>query len=269
MNEENTYILGTNNNELSRLKLQHKVWLSEAKYGWGLAEFKSDQSILALGCGPGYSTEELARIVGKSVRVIGVDKSNAFIAHLIQIQQSTLLPIEPYLSDFNSLSLDDDSLDGMYCRWALAWVSNPKEILAKVRDALKPGGRMVIQEYYQLSTFKTHPERPALKKAINATLNSFNESEFNINIGSCLPEYIEALGMKINHLRLIPKLATPGSLVWEWPKSFYQNYFPRLVSMGYLDNQDVDGAMEDLQELATISYATLCCPLVIEVIAEK
>ena len=42
MNEENTYILGTNNNELSRLKLQHKVWLSEAKYGWGLAEVKSD-----------------------------------------------------------------------------------------------------------------------------------------------------------------------------------------------------------------------------------
>jgi SAM-dependent methyltransferase len=157
----------------------------------------------------------------------------------------------------------------MYCRWALAWVSNPKEILAKVRDALRPGGRMVIQEYYQVSTFKTNPERPALRKAINAALKSFNESEFKINMGGYLPEYLEALGMRINHLRLIPKLATPGSMTWEWPKTFFHNYFLRLVAMGYLDNHDVEDAIEDLQGLEMLSYATLCCPLVIEVVAEK
>ena len=128
---------------------------------------------------------------------------------------------------------------------------------------------MVIQEYYQVSTFKTNPERPALRKAINAALKSFNESEFKINMGGNLPEYLEALGMRINHLRLIPKLATPGSMTWEWPKTFFHNYFPRLVSMGYLDNRDVDDAIEDLQELEKLSYATLCCPLVIEVVAEK
>jgi len=269
MTEKNAYILGTDKDELSRLELQHKVWLSEAKYGWDLAGFKSAQKILDLGCGPGYCTEELARIVGKMGRVIGVDKSESFIAHLSQIQQSTKLSIEPCLADFSSLVLDKDSLDGMYCRWALAWVSNPKEILAKVRDALKPGGRMVIQEYYQVSTFKTNPERPSLRKAIDSILNSFNESDFKIDMGGNLPEYIEALGMRINHLRLIPKLAIPGSIAWEWPKTFFHNYFPRLESMGYLNNQDVEDAIEDLQELELLSYSTLCCPLVIEVVAEK
>ena len=269
MIEENEYILGTDEDELTRLELQHKVWLSEAKYGWDLAGFKSGQKILDLGCGPGYCAEELARIVGKMGRVIGVDKSNTFIAHLNQIQQSTKLSIEPYLADFDSLSLDGDSLDGMYCRWALAWVSNPKEILSKVRDALKPGGRMVIQEYYNWSTHQTKPERPALKKAINTALKSFNDSEFEINVGSYLPEFIEALGMRINHLRLIPKLATPGSMTWEWPKTFYHNYFLRLVGMGYLDNQDVEDAIKDLQQLEKLSYATLCCPLMVEVIVEK
>ena len=128
---------------------------------------------------------------------------------------------------------------------------------------------MVIQEYYQVSTFKTNPERPALRKAINAALKSFNESEFKINMGGYLPEYLEALGMRINHLRLISKLATPGSMTWEWPKTFFHNYFLRLVAMGYLDNHDVDDAIEDLQGLEMLSYATLCCPLVIEVVAEK
>ena len=39
--------------------------------------------------------------------------------------------------------------------------------------------------------------------------------------------------------------------------------------MGYLDNRDVDDAIEDLQELEMLSYATLCCPLMVEVIIEK
>tara|TARA_Y100000590_G_scaffold440536_2_gene566043 strand:- start:2695 stop:3504 length:810 start_codon:yes stop_codon:yes gene_type:complete len=269
MTENNEYILGTNKDELSRLELQHKVWLSEAKYGWDLAEFTKGQNILDLGCGPGYCTEELARIVGKKGRVIGVDKSNSFISHLNQIRESSKLSIKPYLVDFNSLILDNNSLDGVYCRWALAWTSNPKEILSNVKNALKPGGRIVIQEYYQVSTLKTNPERPSLRKAIKSVLNSFHDSDFKIDMGSFLPEYFVKLGMKINHLRLISKLATPGSIDWEWPKSFFYNYFPRLVSMGYLNNQDIEYAIEDLKELELLSYSTLCCPLVIEVIAEK
>ena len=78
MNEESVYILGTDKEELIRLELQHKVWSSEAKRGWDLAGFKTGQTILDLGCGPGYCTEELALIVGKTGKVIGVDRSDTF-----------------------------------------------------------------------------------------------------------------------------------------------------------------------------------------------
>ena len=111
MIEENAYILGTDEEELIRLKVQHKVWLSEAKHGWGLAEFKTGQTILDLGCGPGYCTEELAHIVGKTGKVIGVDRSDAFIAYLNQIKKLTHLSIEPCLADFDTLSLNPESLD--------------------------------------------------------------------------------------------------------------------------------------------------------------
>ena len=157
----------------------------------------------------------------------------------------------------------------MYCRWALAWITNPKEILTKIKDALKPNGKMVIHEYYNYATHVTKPEKPALKKAIAAALKSFKDSDFEIDVGSFLPQYFEELGMKIINIRLMPKLGTPGSMTWEWPKTFFHNYFLRLVAMGYLDNHDVEDAIEDLQGLEMLSYATLCCPLVIEVVAEK
>ena len=35
------YILGADDKELNRLRLQHEVWLSEAKHGWTVANFKA------------------------------------------------------------------------------------------------------------------------------------------------------------------------------------------------------------------------------------
>ena len=269
LSEVNEYILGTDKEELIRLELQHKVWSSEAKRGWDLAQFRSGQTILDLGCGPGYCVRELAHIVGENGKVIGVDRSNTFINHLDQIKESTQLPIETILDDFDFLSLESESLDAMYCRWALGWISNPKEILNKIKYALKPKGRMVIQEYFNWSLHHTNPERPALKKAIDAALKSFKDSEFEIDIGSYLHQYFDEIDMKVIHARLISKLGTPGSLTWEWPKTFYYSYFPRLVKMGYINNQDYENAKKDILELENIPYATLCCPLVVEVIAEK
>mgnify|MGYP003304962820 FL=1 len=134
---------------------------------------------------------------------------------------------------------------------------------------MKPKGKIVTHEYFNFSTHQTNPERPALKKAIAAALKSFQESNFEINVGSYLPQYFEELGMKVINIRLMPKLGTPGSMVWEWPKTWYQSYFPRLESMGYLNNKDVENGIRDILELEKLPYATLCCPLMVEVIAEK
>ena len=57
------YILGADDEELNRLHLQHEVWLSEAKHGWTLANFKAGQTILDLGSGPGYCSVELSKII--------------------------------------------------------------------------------------------------------------------------------------------------------------------------------------------------------------
>jgi hypothetical protein len=56
---------------------------------------------------------------------------------------------------------------------------------------------------------------------------------------------------------------------WEWPKTWYHSYFPRLVTMGYLNTQDVKNAIRDLGSLEKLSYTTLSCPMMVEVIAEK
>ena len=269
MKEDNAYILGTDTEELHRLGVQHQVWAEEAQKGWRLAKFNAGQTLLDLGCGPGFCAEELAYITGSSGKVIGVDRSEVYIAQLKQVTGLHRLNIEAICADFDEMQLQPNSLDGMYCRWALAWLSNPKEILQKVYNALKPGGKMVIHEYYDWSTHQTEPRRPGLAKAIAAALKSFKDSEGEIDIGRELPRILGALGMKIDNLRLMSKLATPEQLTWQWPETFYKSYYPRLVAAGYLTEADLNNALGDLEELKHTPGATLCCPLMVEIIATK
>lgn len=269
MKESNAYILGTDAQELHRLGVQHQVWASEAQRGWELAGFRAGQTLLDLGCGPGFCTKELAFMVGETGRVIGVDKSGSYIEFLKQTAQQFHLNIDAIEADFNDMNIADNSLDGMYCRWALAWLPNPVEVLQKVYKSLKPGGTMVIHEYYDWSTHQTEPDYPPLTKAIKMALKSFKDSQGEIDIGRELPVILRNIGMEVTGVRLMSKLAQPDNLTWQWPKTFYYSYFPRIMEMGYLTQSEVDDALQHMEELEKNASATLCCPMMVEVIARK
>ena len=269
MAEKHAYILGTDQQELYRLGLQHEVWAEEAQTGWRLAGFKGEQTFLDLGCGPGYCTTELAFLAGAKGKVIGIDKSEGYIAHLERVTEIYGLNIEPIHSDFDQMDLEANSLDGMYCRWALAWLPNPLQVLQKVYDALRPGGRMVIHEYYDWSTLQTEPHRPGLMRAIKMALKSFKDSEGEIDIGRELPAALIKMGMKIVNTRPMSKIATPDNVIWQWPKTFFYSYFPRLVPAGYLTEKEVDVALQEMEALEKTPGASICTPLMYEVIAEK
>lgn len=267
--EQNAYILGTESAELHRLGLQHQVWASEAHKGWRIAGFKVGQTILDLGCGPGFCTKELGYVVGPTGKVIGVDKSEAYIAFLKTIAQKYNLPIETQFADFSQMALEENSLDGVYCRWAMAWIPNVEEVLTKVYKALKPGAKVVFHEYYDWSLLQTSPEYPNLKKAIKQSLQTFYDSEGTINIGKLLPGMFESLGMKVVSQRPMNKLATPSTFDWQWPRTFFQLYFPKVAEAGYLTFEEVRSALEELEILGANPNATILTPHMVEVIAQK
>jgi SAM-dependent methyltransferase len=269
MAEQNAYILGTDPEELFRLGVQHQVWASEAQKGWSNAGFTAGQTILDLGCGPGFCTKELAFITGKSGKVIGVDKSENYIAFVESIRKKYALNIEALQVDFNEMKLDKESLDGAYCRWAMAWISNPKEILEKVYHALKPGGRFVIHEYFDWMTHRTIPSYDALSKCIRGCFDSFENFDGQINIGRTIPQISSEIGYNVIGTRPMAKMARKLDLSWQWPITFYETYFHKLVEMGYVTEEDVTQAFEDLDKLSERPDSLICCPLMIEIIIEK
>src|SRR5688500_18515537 len=82
MASEKDYVLGTHDDELERLGLQHRVWRPRTTDAWQRAGFNVGQTLLDIGCGPGYATLDLADIVGPSGRVVAIDRSRRFLDHL-------------------------------------------------------------------------------------------------------------------------------------------------------------------------------------------
>src|SRR2546426_12762513 len=79
MSREKDYVLGTHDDEIARLGLQHRVWRPRALDAWRRAGFTMGQTILDIGCGPGYATLDLAEIVGPAGRVVALDRSRRFL----------------------------------------------------------------------------------------------------------------------------------------------------------------------------------------------
>lgn len=270
MKEENAYILGTERAELHRLGIQHQIWAAEMRRGWEIAEFGADQTILDLGCGPGFGTRELAYMVGDHGKVIGVDLSPSYTKFCQKVADTHgLSNIELMTTSFDEMQLEEESLDGIYHRWALAWIPNPEEVIAKLYNALKPGGVIVSHEYYDWSFFQTEPKLPALNHAIGKAFQSFTDSPGDINIGRHLPRLFDNIGLEVISTRSMSKIAYNYDTTWQWPLSFLELYVPKLEQMGLLTKEEISAALDELKELEELPGSSIACPAMYEVVAVK
>src|SRR5207237_10383091 len=82
MAADRDYLLGTHEEELARLGLQHRVWRPTALDCWQRAGITVGKRILDVGAGPGYAAIDLAEIVGPNGEVVALERSHKFVAAL-------------------------------------------------------------------------------------------------------------------------------------------------------------------------------------------
>ena len=267
--ESNEYVLGTHTKELWRLGFQHQVWLAESQASWQKAKFSMGDTLLDLGCGPGFASRELAYLVGENGKVLAVDKSKHYIDFLDEISRLHRLSIETHLADLNALNLAEASLDGAYCRWVLGWLDNAEAIVSKVAKALKVGAPFVVQEYFDWEVFQTEPQSQGIKVALKSILASFDQHPGEINIGRRIPEIFDKHGLKVESVQPLTKICRPQDLAWNWPKTFLEIYLPRVVELGFLAQREMEIALEEWQILEQKPNSMCFTPPMIEIIGRK
>jgi SAM-dependent methyltransferase len=106
---------------------------------------KRGDIVLELAAGQGDVGFAVAASLGESGRLITSD----FSAAMLEIARRRggelgLTNVEFQELDAEGLELEDDSVDGVVCRWGYMLMPNPSIALAETRRVLRPGGRLAF-----------------------------------------------------------------------------------------------------------------------------
>ena len=102
-------------------------------------------SVLELAAGVGDTGFDVAELIGDGGRLISSDFSPAMLdAARRRGSERGVDNTEYRIIDAQRIALEDDSVDGIICRFAYMLIADPADALVEARRVLRPGGRLVL-----------------------------------------------------------------------------------------------------------------------------
>ena len=274
------YVLGVTREEYSRLGIQHDLWASRMvrllKRAGLPQHSKKSLNVLDCGCGPGFTTFEIARYLGPNSKVTGIDLSDKYL-RLLESQASTRTAKEKSAqaeiftknAPLDSFSLEKGSFDAAFARWIFIFLKDPEAAIVNIAKHLKPGGVFMLQEYVNYGTLTVHPSGPIFNHFIKAVMESWADNGGDANVGQKLPALLKKHGFEVTSLRPQARIGRPHQKIWQWPDTFFKNYIPVLEREEYLSSAEAAEIEEIWEDACTNPDAFFVGPLVVDIIARK
>jgi len=158
---ERDYVLGTHDQELARLGLQHRVWRPVVLDCWKKAGITVGKCVLDVGAGPGYAAVDLAEIVGPTGEVVALERSQNFVRAMREACRArSLTNVEIHKLDLMTDDLPKGDYDFSWCRWVVSFVSDPAVLVKKLAGVMRKGSIAIFQEYGHYETWRFVPRLP-------------------------------------------------------------------------------------------------------------
>jgi SAM-dependent methyltransferase len=268
--DQREYALGTNDAEINRLGVQHRIWSQAAFALWERAGFRAGHTVLDIGCGPGYTSFDLAGVVTSKGRIVAIDESARFIEHLKSWQQrlggST---IDARVGDVQHLALEKESFDGAYQRWVLCFVKDAEAVVRGVASALKRGAAFAVQDYLHYEGILLSPRSEPFERFVRVVSEAWRDHGGDTDVGLKLPTLMAKHGLTPVEISPLHRVARPGSPLWTWPTIFIETYGPKLVGEGRLTKAEHDALVEDWKRHSNDPNAFFVSPPMVDIIAVK
>jgi len=267
---EKDYVLGTHDEEIARLGLQHSVWRPYATAAWRRAGFRRGQTLVDLGCGPGWATLDLADLVGPEGRIHAIDRSRRFLDALeLAAQASGKTCVTTHEQDLAAGELPVQDADGLWARWVFAFVPGPRDLLQRAVAALKPGGRIVLHEYLDYRTWRLHPSNAVFEEFVEEVMASWRAGGGEPDIGAPLALWLEELGVSVTSLIPIQEAVRKCDTMWTWPTAFIGTGIDRLVELGRISPEKGRAIHQAYEEHSRTPHTFQALPSVLEIVGVK
>ena len=266
--EDCDYVLGTQDDEIGRLGLQHCVWRARMLDAWRRAGIAPGQSVFDVGAGPGFATTDLAEIVGPAGRVVAIERSRRFLDTLeARAARLGLANVETRALDVCEAGFGEAVADACWCRWLLSFAAAPRRAVAHIASALKPSGVAIFHEYADYRSWQMMPPDPRVERFRSLAMASWRDSGGEPDIALRLPEWLTAEGLRIVEIRPLIDIVGPADFAWQWPAAFMATNAARLHELGYVDAAEADAMAHALDDPAPGTL--MITPLVAEIVARR
>jgi SAM-dependent methyltransferase len=192
------YLLADQPSELERLQLQSRVWepsgrrlLDEIGEGRGAR-------VLDAGCGAIGWLRLLSEWVGADGEVVGFDIDDAMLAAAQQfVDAEGLGNVVLMKDDLFASKLESSSFDLVHARFQIAPLGRGPEQVSNHVRLLRPGGRLVLEEW-DVSSWHFNPPARALERLVELIGESFVRSGGNVQAGLTLLDLLRGVGIEGN-----------------------------------------------------------------------
>ncbi len=127
---------------------------------------------------------------------------------------------EVWKCDLIDAPLPRNAYDLIFARWVFLFLPDVDAHLRKLAAALKPGGRIAIEDYCR-GTLRMVPEPPEWNDFLKADLAFFASQGGDANIGARLPALYQKAGLDVIDVTPTTKVGRPGSREWDWMSTYF------------------------------------------------
>lgn len=270
MSNERDYVLGTHDEEIQRLGLQHRVWKSRVLDAWTEVGVTEGSRVLDVGCGPGYASLDLAEIVGPQGLVLGVERSTRFLDFARRECQGRGFDQVRFLeADLNGDVNFGGEFDVVWCRWVASFVPSISRLLRHAHQALKSGGTLVFHEYVQYATWQTIPKSPLVAEFVAEVMASWRAAGGEPDIAPTLLPALPEAGFAIEEVTPILFAVSPKEYGWQWPRSFIMANLKRLVETGRAREEWAQAVRQDFLRLENTPGTYMLTPTLMQIVARR
>jgi ubiquinone/menaquinone biosynthesis C-methylase UbiE len=140
-----------------------------------LLEVRPGATLLDVGCGAGNDVQDLAKRVGPSGRVVGIDSSATMIQEARARIAQAHLPGEYLQGDAYQLPFEENTFDGCQSSRVFKHLAEPSRALAEMVRVARPGARIVVAEADFDLTIIDISDRGLARKMIHVACDSVRQ----------------------------------------------------------------------------------------------
>ncbi len=180
---------------------------------YALLEVREGQHLLDVGCGLGDDVRALARLIGATGIVVGLDNS----ARLLEVARGrsggAAYVGEFIQADMHHIPFAEATFDGCRAERVLVHSAQPTQVVEEMWRVVRPGGRIVVTEP-DLDTLVFHASSQAIVRRLT---HWHSDSVRNGTIGRRLPEIFRHVGLEESRLfRLSRKVCSLPAIQLSW-----------------------------------------------------